>query len=234
MPVRVGRAGTSQPDKPDEVKDPAPYAGGVDLLPLVVSSGWASGVNAYLLVLVLGIADRVAGLSPVPDVLGRTDVLVVAGVLYAVEFVADKIPYVDSSWDAVSTAIRPTVGAVVAVLLAGDVSTLEQALYAVLGGGTALASHSVKAGLRLAINTSPEPVTNVGASLGEDVTVLGVVLLAVSYPWIALAVVVVLLASGTALLVYLLRRIRRGWRRWRNRERGASRDQVGEEPDTRG
>jgi hypothetical protein len=189
---------------------------------LVVSSGWASGVNAYLLVLVLGIADRVAGLAQVPDVLARTDVLLVAGILYAVEFVADKIPYVDSSWDAVSTAIRPTVGAVVALLLAGDVSTLEQAVYAVLGGGTALASHSVKAGLRLAINTSPEPVTNVGASLGEDVTVLGVVLLAVSYPWIAFGVVVGLLVTGTTLLVVLVRRIRRGWRRWKGRDRAAA------------
>ncbi|MGN6577751.1 MAG: DUF4126 domain-containing protein [Nocardioides sp.] len=200
----------------------------MDLLPLVVTSGWASGVNAYLLVLVLGLADRWAGLSQIPDVLGRTDVLVVAGVLFAVEFVADKIPYLDSSWDAVSTAIRPTVAAVVAVLLAGDASTLEQALYAVLGGGTALASHSVKAGLRLAINTSPEPVTNVGTSLGEDVSVLGVVLLAISHPWIALAVVLVLLATGATLLVYLLRRVRRGWHRWRGRDR------VAREPDTPG
>jgi hypothetical protein len=193
----------------------------VELLPLVVSSGWASGVNAYLLVLVLGLADRVAGLTQVPDVLARTDVLVVAGILYGVEFVADKIPYVDSSWDAISTAIRPTVGAVVALLLAGDVSSLEQALYAVLGGGTALASHAVKAGLRLAINTSPEPVTNASASVGEDVTVLGVVLLAVSYPWVALAVVLVMLAAGITLLVYLFRRVRRGWRRWKGRDRAA-------------
>lgn len=200
----------------------------MDLLPLVVSSGWASGVNAYLLVLVLGIADRVAGLSQIPDVLARTDVLAVAGVLFAVEFVADKIPYLDSSWDAISTAIRPTVGAVVALLLAGDVSTLEQALYAVLGGGTALASHGVKAGLRLAINTSPEPVTNVGTSLGEDVTVLTVALLAISHPWIAFGVVVALLAVGTTLLVVLLRRIRRGWRRWKGKDR------VEPAPDVRG
>lgn len=189
----------------------------MELLPLVVSSGWASGVNAYLLVLVLGVADRVAGITQVPDVLSRTDVLVVAGVLYAVEFVADKVPYVDSTWDAVSTAIRPTVGAVVAVLLAGEVSTLEQALFAVLGGGTALASHTVKAGLRLAINTSPEPVTNIGASITEDLTVLGVVLLAVSYPWIALGVVVVLLVAGLTVLVLVARRVRRGLRRWRER-----------------
>jgi hypothetical protein len=190
-------------------------------MPLVVSSGWASGVNAYLLVLVLGVADRVAGLTQVPDALARTDVLVVAGVLYAVEFVADKVPYLDSTWDAVSTAIRPTVGAVVAVLLAGEASTLEQALYAVLGGGTALASHTVKAGLRLAINTSPEPVTNVAASITEDVTVLGVVLLAISYPWIALGVVGVLLVSGITLMVVIARRVQRGLRRWRERRAAA-------------
>ena len=189
----------------------------MDLLPLVVSSGWASGVNAYLLVLVLGIADRVAGISQVPDVLARTDVLAIAGALYAVEFVADKIPYLDSTWDAVSTAIRPTVGAVVALMLAGDVSTLEQAVWAVLGGGTALASHSVKAGLRLAVNTSPEPVTNVAASVTEDLTVLGVLLLAVSYPWIAFGVVVVLLVGGLALLMVVARRVRRGLRSWRER-----------------
>lgn len=195
----------------------------MDLLPLVVSSGWASGVNAYLLVLVLGVADRVTGLAQVPDVLARTDVLVVAGVLYAVEFVADKVPLLDSSWDAVSTAIRPTVGAVVALLLAGDVTTLEQALYATLGGGTALASHTVKAGLRLAVNTSPEPVTNIGASVAEDLTVLGVVLLAVSYPWVALGVVLVLLVAGAALLFLVVRRVRRGWRRWRAGERAGER-----------
>ena len=76
-------------------------------LALVFSSGWASGINAYLVVLVLGIADRVGGFAEIPDVLGRWDVLAVAGFLYAMEFVADKIPYIDSTWDAISTAIRP-------------------------------------------------------------------------------------------------------------------------------
>ena len=88
------------------------------------------------------------------------------------EFVADKIPYIDSTWDAISTAIRPTVGAVIGVLLAGDATSLDQAVLGVVGGGTALLSHLVKAGSRLAINSSPEPVTNIGASLAEDVTVL--------------------------------------------------------------
>ena len=188
----------------------------MDVLPLVVTSGWASGVNSYLVVLFLGVAGRL-GLEGVPVVLTRTDVLVIAGLLYAMEFVADKIPLIDSSWDAVSTAIRPTVGAIIALMLAGDVSTLQQATYAVLGGGTALASHAVKAGLRLAVNTSPEPVTNVGTSVLEDVTVVGVLLLAIAHPWLALAVALTLLAVGAGLVVILVRRIRRGWRRWSGR-----------------
>jgi len=189
----------------------------MDLLPMVFASGWASGVNCYLVVLVLGLADRLHDIEQVPDVLARPEVLAIAGLLFVFEFVADKIPYIDSTWDAISTAIRPTVGAVIGVLLAGDADTLQQALAAVLGGGTALASHSVKAGSRLAINTSPEPVTNSVASVVEDVTVLGVVTLTVSHPWVALTVCVVLLATGFLSLYLLARRVRRGWRRWRGR-----------------
>ena len=191
----------------------------MELVPVVFSSGWASGVNAYLVVLMLGILGRVTDVGDVPDALTRTDVLVVAGVLYGMEFVADKIPYIDSTWDAISTAIRPTAGAVIALLVAGDASTLEQALYAALGGGTALASHAVKSGIRLAINTSPEPVTNVGASLVEDITVAGVVLLVLYHPWIALGVTAVLLVLGTVILFLVIRRVRRGWRRRKGRDR---------------
>ncbi|HEX2892584.1 MAG TPA: DUF4126 domain-containing protein [Marmoricola sp.] len=189
----------------------------MDLLPMVFSSGWASGVNAYLVVLVLGIADRVGGVSSIPDALGRTDVLVAAGVLYAVEFVADKIPYVDSTWDAISTVIRPAIGTAIALLVSGDASTAQQAAYGALGGGTALASHLVKAGSRLAINASPEPVSNVIASLTEDAAVVAVVLLAIQHPWIALSVAVVLLLAGGYVVFHLLRLVRRGWRRWKGR-----------------
>jgi hypothetical protein len=190
----------------------------VESLPLVFSSGWASGVNAYLVVLVLGIADRVGDLSQVPDVLGRWDVLTVAFFLYAMEFVADKIPYLDSTWDVVSTAIRPTVGAVIGVLIAGDADTLGQAVAGVVGGGTALLSHAVKAGSRLAINASPEPVTNVTASVVEDVAVLGVIWFAIENPRAAAAIAAVLLAGGLVMLYLLGRLIRRGWRRWKKRE----------------
>jgi hypothetical protein len=192
----------------------------VESLPLAFSSGWASGVNAYLVVLVLGIADRVGGYSDIPDVLGRWDVLAIAGFMYAMEFVADKIPYVDSTWDAISTLIRPTAGAVIGALLAGNVpedTSLDQIALAGVGGGTALLSHLTKAGIRLAVNTSPEPVTNIGISVLEDLAVLGLVALAIQHPRAAAAIAAVLLAIGLVLLFFIARLVRRGWRRWKGR-----------------
>ena len=184
---------------------------------MVFSSGWASGVNAYLVVLVFGIADRLGDFASIPDTLGRTDVLLAAAALYTVEFVMDKIPYVDSTWDVISTVTRPAIGTAIALLVSGDAGSVEQAAYGALGGGTALASHLVKAGGRLAINASPEPFTNIAASLGEDVAVVGVVLLAIQHPWVALAVAAVLLVVGGFVVYHLLRLVRHGWRRWKGR-----------------
>jgi hypothetical protein len=194
----------------------------VESLALAFSSGWASGVNAYLVVLVLGIADRVGGSAEIPDALGRWDVLAVAAFMYVMEFVADKIPYVDSTWDAISTAIRPTVGTVIGILLAGESDSLDQAVSGAVGGGTALLSHLVKAGSRLAINTSPEPVSNVIASLTEDAVVLAVVWFAIEHPRGAAAIAAVLLAAGLVALYFLARLVRRGWRRWKGRGRPGS------------
>ena len=190
----------------------------MESLPLAFSSGWASGLNAYLVVLVLGIADRVGEFAQIPDVLARWDVLGAAGFLYAMEFIADKIPYIDSTWDAISTAIRPTVGAVIAVLLAGDASSLDQAVMGVVGGGTALLSHLVKAGTRLGINASPEPASNIAASIGEDVAVLTVVGFAIQQPEIAAGIAGVLLILGLVLTFLIARMIRRGWRKWKKKD----------------
>lgn len=190
----------------------------MESLALVFSSGWASGINAYLVVLVLGVADRINDFSQIPDVLTRWDILTVAGFLYAMEFIADKIPYIDSTWDAISTAIRPTAGAVIGVLLAGDASALDQAVLGVVGGGTALLSHLVKAGGRLAINSSPEPVTNIGASLAEDVAVFGVVAFAINHPEAAAAIAGVLLIIGWIMLYFLAKVVRRGWRKWKKKD----------------
>ena len=187
------------------------------LLPLVFTSGWASGVNAYATVLLLGLLGRFGSVDAVPAGLRRTDVLIAAAILYVVEFVADKIPYVDSTWDAVHTAIRPTIGTVIGLLAGGDATSLDQAVLAATGGVTALASHLVKSGLRLAINTSPEPASNIGVSLLEDFSVAGIIALAVAAPWVAAAIAAVLLAAGITLVVLLASRIRRARERWRAR-----------------
>lgn len=191
---------------------------GAELLPWVFTSGWASGINAYAVVLLMGLLGRFAGVDAVPAALQRGDVLVVAAVLFLVEMVADKIPYVDSAWDAVHTVVRPAVGAAVGALLAGQASDLQQAVMATTGGASALVSHLVKAGLRAAVNTSPEPASNVLVSTGEDLTVAGVVSLAVLNPWVAGSIAAVLLLTGAALVVLLWQRIRRTrawWRGWR-------------------
>lgn len=201
----------------------------METLALSFTSGWASGLNSYLVVLVLGIADRVDHLDRVPDVLGSWPVLAIAGFMYAFEFVADKIPYVDSLWDVVSTAIRPVVGAVLGVLLAGEASgvhdALDQVAGGVLGGGGALGAHVTKAGTRLAVNTSPEPFTNIGVSLGEDGLVLAVMSFALAHPVIAAVLALVLLVAGLVVLYLAVRAVRRGWARfraWWERRTGSS------------
>jgi hypothetical protein len=181
----------------------------VEILPWIFSSGWASGINGYAVVLLLGLAGRLGDVAGVPTALRRTDVLVAAGVLFALDVVADKIPYLDSVWDAVHTAIRPAIGAVVGALLAGDAGTLDQAVGATVGGTSALVSHAVKAGLRAAVNTSPEPASTIAVSTAEDVSVAGVVALSVLNPWAAATVAAVLLGAGILVVALLWRRVRR-------------------------
>jgi hypothetical protein len=187
---------------------------GTELLPWVFTTGWASGINAYLVVLILGIAQRFFEVSQVPAVLGRTDVMVVAAVLFVLEMFADKIPYLDSVWDTIHTAIRPMVGATLGYLIGHESSSLVAAFSAATGGFSALAAHLVKAGTRAAVNTSPEPVSNVLVSSAEDVTVAGVVSLAFLNPWLAAAIAAVILIAGAFLLMVVLRRLRRLRRRY--------------------
>jgi hypothetical protein len=189
----------------------------VEVLPWVFSSGWASGINAYAVVLLLGLAGRFAGVDGVPPGLMRTDVLVAASALLLIDVVADKIPYLDSGWDALHTVIRPTAGAVLGALLAGQSGSLVQITAAVTGGVSALASHLVKAGLRAAVNTSPEPASNIVVSTSEDLTVAGVVGLSLLHPVAAAIVAGVLLAVGVVLVAVLWATIRKGLRRARRR-----------------
>ncbi|MBX7548762.1 DUF4126 domain-containing protein [Streptomyces sp. NPDC055966] len=185
----------------------------MSVLPLVFTSGWASGVNAYAVVLLLGLFGLTGVSDDVPQTLQRPEVLIAAGVLFLCEAVADKIPYVDSVWDSVHTVVRPLAGAWVGALLAGHSGSVSDVAAGLIGGSTALASHTVKAGTRMAVNTSPEPFSNVVLSLAEDLGVGGVVSLAMFHPQAAALVAAVLLAGGLAVLVLLVSRIRRFLRR---------------------
>jgi hypothetical protein len=188
----------------------------MDTLPLSIANGWASGISAYGVLLIAGVLGRV-GYADTPHALQRTDVMIFVGVLLAIEFVADKIPYVDSLWDSVHTVIRPTIAAILGGLIANDASTLDQAVAASLSSITALLSHLAKGGLRLAVNTSPEPVTNIGTSLAEDGAVIGVTLIAWQFPWVAASIALTLLVLGLGTAYFLLSRIRRGLARLRQR-----------------
>ncbi|WP_069173093.1 DUF4126 domain-containing protein [Streptomyces griseus] len=185
----------------------------MSVLPLVFTSGWASGINAYAVILLFGVLGATGLTDEVPESLQRPDVLVVAGVLFLCEAVADKIPYVDSAWDTVHTVVRPVSGAVVAALLAGEDGSLPELAAAAVGGSAALMSHLVKAGTRMAVNTSPEPFSNVGVSLAEDLGVAGIIVFAVFHPVAAAVVAGTLLLLGMVVLLFLASRIRRFLRR---------------------
>jgi hypothetical protein len=199
----------------------------VSVLPLVFTSGWASGINAYAVVLLLGVFGATGLSDDVPESLQRPEILVTAGVLFLCEAVADKIPYVDSVWDAVHTVIRPVAGAVVGALLAGQSGSLPDLAAGAIGGSTALASHTVKAGTRMAINTSPEPFSNLVMSTAEDLGVAGILTFAMFHPLAAAVIAGVLLLAGLILVCFLVSRIRRFLRRRaqrREEKRLAARD----------
>lgn len=186
----------------------------MESLALALSSGWASGINSYLVVLVLGIAERFGSFAQIPDALARWEVLAVAAAMYAFEFVADKVPYVDTVWDVISTAIRPVVGGTVGVLIAGDSTAINELVGGSVGGMSALASHGIKTGTRIAVNTSPEPFTNIAVSIGEDLVVLAVVWFAVNHPVAAASIAMVLLALSLVVLWLAWKVVRRGWARF--------------------
>lgn len=185
--------------------------GAMELLPMTFASGWASGINAYATVFVLGLLGRYADTGGVPEGFMRTDVLIIMGALGLLELVADKIPVVDSIWDVPSTVIRPIAGAVIGALIAGANGDLLTIALAAVGGVTALLSHLSKAGIRLAVNTSPEPVSNVAASVAGDVGVVSVTTLAVLFPVVAAIIAAILLGVMMWLAWTLTARIKRGW-----------------------
>jgi hypothetical protein len=183
----------------------------LQLVALAASIGWASGLRLYAVLFIigglgyLGWIDLPSGLK----VLSHPYVLVASGFMCFVEFFADKIPAVDSLWDAVHTVIRIPAGAALAASVFGDSSSATMIAAAILGGTLAAGSHFVKAGSRAVINTSPEPFSNWTASFGEEIAVGSVLWLAFTYPLVALAVVAVL----TALAFWLIPKLWRAFRR---------------------
>ena len=178
-------------------------------IPLAFTASWASGINPYLLVLLMGLIGRFTDWD-VPEGLERTDVLIVFAVLAVIDTVADKVMLVDSVWDGINTAIRPIAGAVVAVLIASPSVDLPTAVIAAAGGTVALITHLAKATTRIAVNTSPEPASNVAVSVAEDIAVAGTVAVAVVNPWVAATIAFVLLVAAVVVALLLVRFARRG------------------------
>ena len=172
---------------------------------------FAAGINLYATVAILGLASRYGwvALPPQYQVFDNNWIIGGALALYVIEFVADKIPWVDSAWDAVHTVIRPVGGALIAVATLGEQSTAMQTLVALFGGALAASTHFSKAGTRVLANASPEPFTNWILSIGEDAFVVGLGVLALKYPAAAAIVVIVCVAvivSFAAVIVKLVRR----------------------------
>ena len=181
------------------------------LIPLA----FASGLNIYATVAVLGLCEHfhVVDLPPQFRAFGHPAIIGIALAMFLVEFVADKIPWFDSVWDAVHTVVRPIGGALVAVNAMGHASPVMTALAALLGGSIAMTTHVTKAGTRAAVNTSPEPFSNWVLSLSEDAIAIGLSYFALQHPYAAAVIAVVLLVAMITLASYIVRWVRRRFAR---------------------
>lgn len=176
---------------------------------------WSSGISMYFVAAVLGISGRAEWID-CPEWLMRPWVIGIAAALFVVELVVDKVPWIDSTWDAVHTALRPTAGGIIFSTSGDGGDALWMGL---AGAGMALSAHLAKASLRALVNLSPEPVSNLVVSLSEDGLVTALMGLAVTYPRAALVVALSLVAVSTVATVLLVRTVRRAWRGWRVRRR---------------
>lgn len=178
------------------------------IIAMSMGVAWASGINLYAAILMLGLLGASGNLVLPPDLLILANPLVIfaAGAMYLVEFVADKVPGVDNSWDTLHTFIRIPAGAMLAAGAVGEMDPAVSLAAAIVGGGLAAGAHATKAGSRVLINTSPEPFSNWMASLSEDVMVIAGLWTALNYP----LVFIVLLLVFVLLMVWLLPKIWRG------------------------
>ncbi|HET9332494.1 MAG TPA: DUF4126 domain-containing protein [Gemmatimonadota bacterium] len=188
---------------------------GLESLGHALAFAVGAGINLYATVLVLGLAARFDWVD-VPGTLepvGSAWVIGGAAALYLIEFLADKIPWIDSLWDAIHTLVRPIGAAVIAVAALGPASPGMEVAAGLLGAAIGASTHAAKAGTRLAVNASPEPATNIAVSLLEDGFVVGLVLLLLTHPLLGLALAVAALVSVVVLLAVLFRLVTRRRRR---------------------
>jgi hypothetical protein len=183
-----------------------------------MGAAWLSGINLYATVVTLGILQRfhLVKLPGGLDMLGEWWLIGLAGGLYLIEFVADKIPAVDTVWDAIHTFIRVPAGAILAASAFAVFDPAVKFAAMIVGGGVALSSHGTKAATRVAANTSPEPISNFALSLGEDVLTFGSAILMAFYPVVILIVVVIFLIFAAWLLPKIFRALKRLFARLRS------------------
>jgi hypothetical protein len=191
----------------------------VAVLGRMLGFSFAAGINLYATVAMIGLASRYGWVSLPPElrIFDNDWVIGLALLLYVVEFFADKIPWVDTLWDALHTVVRPLGGALIAVTTLGDAAPATQGFAALLGGTVAAGTHLTKAGTRVMVNSSPEPFSNWVLSFTEDVFVVGLGFLVIQYPVIALTVCLVLLAFIAVFLAGIVRAVRRRFGGMRSR-----------------
>ncbi len=180
----------------------------VSIIALSMGAAWASGINLYATIFMLGYLGTTGNIDLPPDLMVVTDPLVMtsAGLMYCVEFFADKTPGVDTAWDSLHTFIRIPLGAVLAMGAVGDMTPAVELAAFIVGGSLAGATHATKAGSRIVINSSPEPVTNWTASIGEDLLVITGIWAALNHP-VAFIIALVIFIT---LMIWLLPKIWRG------------------------
>ncbi len=175
------------------------------IIALTMGAAWASGINLYAAMLVLGGLGMTGNIVLPPDlqILANPVIMFAAGLMYIVEFVADKIPGVDTGWDSLHTLIRIPAGALLAAGAVGEMNPVFSLAAAIVGGGLAASTHATKAGTRVMINTSPEPVTNWAASVTEDIVVVAGLWTALKHPLVFIAFLVLFIL----LMIWLLPRL---------------------------
>lgn len=210
----------------------------LNLLAVALGLAALAGINLYLTVFVTGLAIRFHWITLAPqyqslEILGDPWIITIAGLLYFLEFFADKIPWVDSIWDAVHTVIRPIGGALLAIQVLGHPSPAYTVIVALLAGGTSLVAHTAKAATRLTSNASPEPFSNIGLSLGEDAAVLGGLSLIYFNPIAALVIFLICIGAFFYFAPRILRAMKvKIWLAWRKLNGPADRDESVKLPST--